>query len=474
MAKYTGFLEYTREDAPKRAIKARIRDFQEFEQRLPEDHVKNQAARCMDCGVPSCHAFGCPTQNRIPDWNDLVYSNQWKLALDVLHSTDNFPEFTGRVCPAPCEASCTLAINQPAVTIRQIELAIVERGWKEGWIEPEPASFKTGKKVAVIGSGPAGLAAAQNIARKGHEVVVFEKADRIGGLLRYGIPDFKLEKWLIDQRMEQMRKEGVIFEAGVEAGTDISVRYLQRTFDAIVIAAGATIPRDLPVPGRELDGVHFAMNFLTQQNKKNAKDEIDPAEEISAKGKHVIVIGGGDTGSDCVGTSIRQGAKKITQIELLPKPPQERQAYNPWPTWPQVLRTSSSHEEGCDRQWSIMTKELIGRNRVEKIKAARLEWSTPDRNGRSQFKEIAGSEFMLKADLVLLAMGFLHVEHGPLIKDFELKTNEQGNIITNTHLMTSVPGIFAAGDSAMGASLVVKAIHQGREAARGVDEYLEG
>jgi len=474
MAKHTGFLEYSREDAPKRPVRERIRDFREFEQRLPQDHLIRQAARCMDCGVPSCHAFGCPTQNRIPDWNDLVYRNQWQLALEVLHSTDNFPEFTGRVCPAPCEAACTLAINQPAVSIRQIELAIVERGWREGWIKPEPATFRTGKKVAVIGSGPAGLAAAQNIARNGHEVVVFEKSDRIGGLLRYGIPDFKLEKKLIDQRMEQMRQEGVIFEAGVEAGVDISVRYLQRTFDAIVIAAGATIPRDLTVPGRELDGVHFAMSFLTQQNRKNAGDEIDPKTEITAKGKHVIVIGGGDTGSDCVGTSIRQGAEKVTQIELLPMPPTQRDAYNPWPTWPQVLRTSSSQEEGCDRQWSIMTKEFIGGNHVKEIKAVRLEWSEPDSNGRRQFKEIRGSEFSLKADLVLLAMGFVHVEHGPLVKDFDLKTDDRGNIVTDSKLLTSEPGVFAAGDSTMGASLVVKAIHQGRKVAGGVDEYLEG
>jgi glutamate synthase (NADPH) small chain len=473
MAKPTGFIEFTREDAPKKPINVRIQDYREFEDRLPDERLTNQAARCMDCGVPSCHSYGCPTQNRIPDWNDLVYRDQWKMALEVLHSTDNFPEFTGRVCPAPCEAACTLGINQPAVTIRNIELQIIEKGWEEGWVVPQALTVSSGKKVAVIGSGPAGLSAAQNIARKGHKVVVFEKADRIGGLLRYGIPDFKLEKSVIDRRLEQMEKEGVRFEAGVDVGRDISVRYLKRTFDAVVIAAGSTIPRDLPVPGRDLDGVHFAMEFLTQQNMRNAGDKMNKATAICATNKHVVVIGGGDTGSDCVGTSTRQGAKSITQIELLPKPPENREENNPWPTWPNILRTSSSHQEGCDRDWSILIKEFVGSNgKVKALKAARLEWTKPENGGRPEFKEIPKSGYEIKADLVLLAMGFIHVEHGPLVKDFELDLNERGDIITDAKLQTSVPGVFAAGDAAMGASLVVRAIHQGRVVADGVDEFL--
>lgn len=475
MAKSTGFMEYTREDAPKRPSSIRIHDYREFEERLPKERLVNQAARCMDCGVPSCHVYGCPTQNRIPDWNDLVYRDKWKLALDVLHSTDNFPEFTGRVCPAPCEAACTLSINQPAVTIRNIELQIVERGWEEGWVVPEPAAVKTGKKVAVIGSGPAGLAAAQNIARKGHNVTVFEKADRIGGLLRYGIPDFKLEKNIIDRRLKQMEAEGVNFETSVDVGRDISVRYLQRTFDAVVITAGSTIPRDLPIKGRDLDGVHYAMDFLIQQNKRNAGDKINPKDAILATDKNVVVIGGGDTGSDCVGTSNRQGAKSVTQIELLSKPPKDRNEDNPWPTWPLVMRTSSSHSEGCKRDWSILTKEIYGKNnKVEGLRTVRLEWTKPQNGERPAFKEIPKSEFDIKADLVLLAMGFIHVEQGPLVKDFGLELNSRGDIVTDAKLKTVVPGVFAAGDAATGASLVVRAIHQGRIVADSVDEYLAG
>ncbi len=472
MAKPTGFIEYQREDAPKRLVHQRIHDFREFEELLSKDRAMKQAARCMDCGVPSCHTFGCPTQNRIPDWNDLVYQNQWQMALDILHSTDNFPEFTGRVCPAPCEAACTLGINQPAVTIRQIEMQIIERGWEEGWIVPQPASFKTNKRVAVIGSGPAGLAAAQQIARKGHKVILFEKADRVGGLLRYGIPDFKLGKHIIDRRLEQMSREGIIFETGVHVGVDISVRYLQRSFDAVVITAGSTIPRDLEVPGRDLKGIHYAMEFLTQQNKLNAGDNIPPVQRISAKDKHVLIIGGGDTGSDCIGTSIRQKARDVKQIEILPKPPLERTPENPWPTWPNTLRTSSSQEEGCERGWSIMTKEFSGNEIVESVRAVRLKWSKPDKNGRRSFKEIPGSEFEIKADLVLLAMGFIHVEHGSLVKDYHIDCDPRGNIIVDSNQMTTVPGVFAAGDCVMGASLVVRAIHQGRKVAEGVDNYL--
>jgi glutamate synthase (NADPH/NADH) small chain len=473
MAKHSGFLEYDREDVTKLPVAERIRSFKEFEQNLPEDRLKQQASRCMDCGIPHCHTFGCPVKNRIPDWNDLVYRSHWKKALELLQSTDNFPEFTGRICPAPCETACTLAINQKAVSIRQIELQIVERGWKEGWIQPEPASYKSGKKVAIIGSGPAGLAAAQVLARYGHEVIVFERANRIGGLLRYGIPDFKLEKWVIDRRLEQMKAEGVTFETSVEAGNDLSVKYMQRSFDAIVIAGGATAPRDLQVPGRQMQGIHFAMDFLTQQNKRVAGDSIADEALITAEDKHVIVLGGGDTGSDCVGTSKRQGARTITQIELLPMPPHDRAPENPWPTWPTILRTSSSHEEGCERLWSFSAKEALGENgKVKALKFAKLDWSEKDASGRPKPKEVCDSEVERKADLVLLAMGFVHVEHGPLVDEAGLKIDNRGNIVVDANLMTSAPGIFAAGDSVMGASLVVRALHHGRKAAEGVERYL--
>ncbi len=473
MAKPTGFLEYEREDAPKRLVHQRIKDFREFEQLLPPDKLHQQAARCMDCGVPSCHAYGCPVENRIPDFNDLVYRDHWRRALDILHSTNNFPEITGRVCPAPCEAACTLNINLQPVNIKHIELQIIERGFREGWVVPQPSPFKTGKRAAVIGSGPAGLAAAQQLARLGHEVVLFERSERIGGLLRLGIPDFKLEKTIIDRRLEQMRAEGVIFEPGIEAGTDVSVRYLQRSFDAVLIAAGAGKPRDLDVPGRELAGIHFAMDFLTQQNRVTAGDPA-PRNLISAAGKHVVVIGGGDTGSDCVGTAIRQGARSVLQIELLPKPPLKRTPQNPWPEWPNVLRTSSSHMEGCERDWAVMTKGFVGRNgRVTALKAVRLDWRR-DEKGRFQPHEIAGSEFQIKADLVLLAMGFLHTEHGPLVHDFGLKLDNRGNIVVDRNYMTSAAGVFAAGDAVRGASLVVHAIFQGRQAAEGVHRFLEG
>ncbi len=472
MGKPTGFLEYERKDPPKRPVEERIKDFREVEQLLPIEELEIQAARCMDCGVPYCHSFGCPLSNRIPDWNDMVYRGLWKRALDLLHSTNNLPEITGRVCPAPCEAACTLSINQPSVTIRHIELQIVERGWKEGWIVPETPPYRTGKRVAVIGSGPAGLAAAQQLARAGHEAVLFEKSDRIGGILRYGIPDFKLEKWVIDRRMEQMKEEGVIFETEVNAGIDLSTHYLSRSFDAVVLTTGAGVPRDLKVPGRELKGIHFAMEFLTQQNHRVAGDPIPTEEEILAKDKKVVVIGGGDTGADCVGTSRRQGAKSIVQIELLPQPPKERPVNNPWPTWPQILRTSSSHEEGCERMWSILTKEFIGENgRVKGLRCVKLDWKT-DESGKMSFTEIPNSEFILEADLVLLAMGFLHTEHGPLVEGFGLETDDRGNIKVDHNLMTNVPGVFAAGDTVLGASLVVRAISLGRKVAASVDEYL--
>jgi len=474
MGKPTGFLEYPREAPPYRPVEERIGDYQEVETSLPVDRLEIQAARCMDCGIPYCHVYGCPVKNRIPEWNEMVYRKHWRKALDLLHDTCNLPEITGRVCPAPCEAACTLDINTPPVTIRHIELQIVEMGWREGWIVPEPAPFKTGKKVAVVGSGPAGMAAAQQAARAGHEVILFERAPKIGGLLRYGIPDFKLEKWVIDRRMEQMKDEGVVFETGANAGTDLSVKYLKRTFDAIVLTAGATVPRDLRIPGREFPGIHFAMDFLNEQNRRVGGEIAGKNGEITARGKRVVVIGGGDTGSDCVGTGNRQGAASIHQLELLPKPPPERPLMNPWPTWPQIMRTSSSQQEGCERMWSVSTKEFIGDpSGVKRLRCVLLEWSAPDRSGRSGFREIPGSEFELEADLVLLAMGFVHVEHGPLVQGLGLAVDERGNLKVDSDLMTSVPGIFAAGDAVLGASLVVRAIDSGRLAAAGVNRFLQ-
>ncbi len=474
MGKPTGFLQFERQDPPKRLIEERVHDYQEIEERLPVRALETQAARCMDCGVPFCHAFGCPVKNLIPDWNDMVYKRQWQRALDLLHATNNLPEVTGRVCPAPCEAACTLAIVQPAVSIKQIELQIIERGFERGWVQPEPAPVKSGKKVAIIGSGPTGLAAAQQLARQGHEVVVFEKADRVGGILRYGIPDFKLEKWVIDRRLEQMRAEGVVFETNVEAGVDVSPRYLRRTFDAILIAAGARVPRDLKLPGRDLDGIHYAMRFLTQQNRRNAGEIIPPDDAISAAGKNIVVIGGGDTGADCIGTSRRQGAKEIVQIELLPEPPKSRPPDNPWPTWPRTLRSSSSHEEGCERLWSIGAKEFLGEGRkLTGLRCVRLEWTEPDEAGRATFKEITGSEFIIQADLALLAMGFVRIEHGPLIEHFGLEVTDRGALKVDPNHMTAASGVFAAGDSVLGASLVVRAIALGREGASSIGRFLQ-
>jgi len=464
MAKTTGFIEYQRCEPGKRDKAERIHDFLEFELPLPAEQLTQQAARCMDCGVPHCHAFGCPLLNRIPDWNEMVYRGQWRRALDLLHSTNNFPEFTGRICPAPCETACTLMILQEPVTIRHIEYQIVERGWQEGWITPQPPASKSGKRVAVVGSGPAGLAAAQQLARQGHEVIVFERDDRIGGILRYGIPDFKLDKSVIDRRLEQMKAEGVIFETNVTAGEDLSVRYMQRSFDAIVLALGAAMPRDLPIPGREWTGIHFAMDFLKGQNR-----ELNGAagSTICARDKRVVVLGGGDTGSDFVGTSLRQGARQVIQVELLPKPPQQRGVDNPWPTWPNILRTSSSQEEGCERLWSVATREFVGENgRLAGLKVVDLQW-----RGR-ECMEVRGSERLLEADLALLAMGFVHVEHGPLVQEAGLCLDQRGNISVDENAMTCVPGIFAAGDAVQGASLVVRAMYQGRRAAEGVERYL--
>ncbi len=473
MGKPNDFMRYEREEPAKRPVEERIRDHREFADRLAPEPLRRQAARCMDCGIPFCHQYGCPVKNLIPDWNEMVYRNHGRRALDLLHSTNNLPEVTGRLCPAPCEPACTLAINEPPVLIKQIELEIVEAGWEQGWIRPFRAPAPSGKKVAVIGSGPAGISAAQQLARFGHQVVVFEKADRAGGLLRYGIPDFKMEKWVLDRRIEQMEAEGVVFENGVDAGVDVSARYLQRSFDVVLIAVGAGVPRDLDVPGRELNGILPAMDFLTQQNRRNAGQRLPDGEEISAQGKDVVVIGGGDTGSDCVGTARRQGAREIVQIELLPRPPDERNEENPWPTWPAVFTTSSSQAEGCTRLWSRATKRFSGEDgAVKTLHGIELKWSQAGAGKPPAFTEVPGSEFELKADLVLLAMGFLHPEKGPLVTDLGLETDGRGNFRVDARRATSAPGVFACGDTVLGASLIVRAIDSGRCAAASIDRHL--
>ena len=474
MADPKGFLRYTRETAPYRPVEERKRDWLEVHTHMPPERLQKQAARCMDCGVPFCH-LGCPLGNIIPDWNDLVYRNKWHEALRRLHATNNFPEFTGRLCPAPCETACVLGINQPAVTIKQIEEHIIEYGFEKGWVQPEPPPVRTGKRVAVVGSGPAGLAAAQQLNRAGHWVTVFERADRIGGLLRYGIPDFKLDKKILDRRLQLMEAEGIDFQPGVNVGVDVTAKELLAAFDAVVLTGGSTIPRDLKVPGRELKGIHFAMEYLTQQNRVNAGDDIPPEQRITAEGKRVVIIGGGDTGADCLGTVIRQGAKEVYQIELMPKPPLERdELTQPWPTYPMILRTSSAHEEGGIREWSINTKWFEGdeHGNVKRLHAVRLEWYT-DSSGRRQFREIPGSEFSLEVDLVLLAMGFLHPQHDGLLDSLGVEYDERGNVKT-IHYATSVPSVFAAGDMRRGQSLIVWAISEGREAAHYVDKYLMG
>ncbi len=474
MGKATGFLEVTREIPGRRPVEDRLKDYRELEGKHPESEMREQASRCMDCGIPFCHT-GCPLGNIIPDWNDLVFRGRWSDAIDRLHSTNNFPEFTGRVCPAPCEEACVLNINSDPVTIKQVEKQIIERAWEEGWVKACPPETRTGKTIAVIGSGPAGLAAAQQLARAGHDVTVFERESRIGGLLRYGIPDFKMEKHLIDRRVEQMEAEGVTFRTLTAVGVDISAEEISAQFDAVMIAAGSTAPRDLDVPGRELKGVHFAMDFLPQQNKVVAGDEVP--EQIMATDKHVVIIGGGDTGSDCLGTSNRHGAAAVNQFELLPQPPEGRgEGVAPWPYWPMILRTSSSHEEGVERQWSINTKKLTGdaEGNVKELHGVRLEWTPPEEEGgRPQMKEVPGSEFVMKADLVLLAMGFLGPEK-PLLSQFGVDLDGRGNVVADSDYATSVPGVFACGDARRGQSLVVWAIWEGREAARGVDAFLMG
>ncbi len=477
MGKITGFLEIDRHDRSYEPPAARLKTWREFTRALPPKEVSLQAARCMNCGIPYCHN-GCPVNNLIPDWNDLVYQDQWKTALYTLHSTNNFPEFTGRICPAPCEAACTLNIDDNSVTIKTIECQIVDRGWDEGWIVPEPPAVRTGKSVAVIGSGPAGLACAQQLARAGHAVTVFEKSDRIGGLLRYGIPDFKMEKSLIDRRIAQMEAEGVVFRPGVHVGGVVSVDQLRAAHDVVVLAGGAEWPRDLDLPPHNFSGVHFAMEFLTQQNKRVAGDDEDiaaPLGAISAAGKHVVVIGGGDTGSDCIGTSNRQGAASVVQLEIMPEPPARENKALTWPDWPLKLRTSSSQEEGCERDFAVATKRALGSDgRIEGLECVRLEWTAgPD--GRMRMTEVTGSEFTLKADLVLLAMGFLGPHHDGLLEQAAVELDPRGNVAAKvTDYKTSVDAIHACGDMRRGQSLVVWAIREGRQCARAVDEALMG
>jgi glutamate synthase (NADPH/NADH) small chain len=473
MGKPTGFLEFDRELPGKRDPKKRINDYKEMYIDFEDEKTNQQAARCMDCGIPFCHT-GCPLGNIIPEFNDAVYNEDWEQAIDILHSTNNFPEFTGRICPAPCEASCVLGINKPPVAIELIEKTIIEKAFSLGLVKPQKPEFRSGKKVAVVGSGPAGLAAASQLNKAGHTVIVFERSDRIGGLLRYGIPDFKLEKEIIDRRLEIMEAEGITFKTGVNIGVDLPFYTLINEVDAVVLCGGSTLPRDLNIRGRELKGVHFAMDFLSQQNKRVAGDTISEDISISAEGKHVIVIGGGDTGSDCVGTSNRHKAKSVTQIELLAKPPATRSEGDPWPKYPMVLRTSTSHEEGVDRQWSILTKEFIsdGNGNVQALRIVDIQWEI-GYTGKPEFKEIEGSERDLPCDLALLAIGFVHGETEDIRSKVDIEMDTRGNVNTKNY-QTNIENVFAAGDMRRGQSLVVWAITEGREAARAVDEYLMG
>jgi glutamate synthase (NADPH/NADH) small chain len=467
MGKTTGFMEYSRELAPRRPVLERVNDWFEIYQDFPEANLREQGARCMDCGVPFCQS-GCPVNNIIPDWNDLVYGGRWKEALRQLHATNNFPEFTGRICPAPCEAACVLGINQPPVTIKQIEKNIVERGFAEGWIRPEPPKVRTGKKVAIVGSGPAGLAAAQQLCRAGHGVTVYEKADRIGGLLRYGIPHFKMEAAVLDRRLEQMITEGVKFVPNAHVGVCVSVEELRREFDAIVLAGGAEQPRDLKVPGRELKGIHFAMEFLPQQNRRCAGDTVDPSFEILASGKRVVIIGGGDTGADCLGTSHRQKPLSVHQFEIMPMPPLERSPQTPWPMWPMQLRVEGAHEEGGVREWAVATAKFSGdeSGHVKQLHGVRV-------GPPPGFEPISDSEFTLAVDLVLIAMGFSGPVRDGMIEQFGVALDSRGNVVADGNYMSSVPGVFAAGDMRRGQSLVVWAIAEGRKAAAGVNRYLQ-
>ena len=473
MGKVTGFIEIQRKKHPTRSVEERVRDWREVYLSSSVPDLQGQGARCMDCGIPFCHQ-GCPLGNLIPDWNDLVYRDRWRTAIDRLHATNNFPEFTGRLCPAPCEGACVLGINDDPVTIKDIEVAIIDRAFQEGWVEPQPPDTRTFKKVAVVGSGPAGLAAADQLNRAGHSVTVFEKSDRIGGLLRYGIPEFKMEKRVLDRRLSLMETEGVIFRTGIDIGRDVPMEKLRRDYDAVLLAAGAGQPRDLPVPGRELTGIHFAMEYLTLQNRRNEGDFIPESAFISAEGKHVIIIGGGDTGADCLGTAHRQGARSVHQLELLPQPPDTRAAANPWPLWPNVFRVSSAHEEGGERMYQMATDRFSddGQGRVKTLHGHRVEMVTA--GGRTEFKAVPGSDFTLKADLVLLAMGFLGPETNGMLTSLGVTMTERGNVWRDEKWMTSVPGVFACGDMQRGQSLIVWAIAEGRSAARGIDQFLMG
>jgi glutamate synthase (NADPH/NADH) small chain len=480
MGKPTGFIEFARSKPPSRPVTERLGDYRHVYRAYPVEDLTRQAARCMDCGIPFCHQ-GCPLGNLIPDWNDLVYKNNWRSAIERLHQTNNFPEFTGLLCPAPCEGSCVLGINKDPVTIKSIELSIVDRAFDEGWIVPEPPVTRTWKKVAVVGSGPAGLAAAAQLNRAGHSVTVFEKSDRVGGLLRYGIPEFKMEKRVLDRRLDLMTAEGVVFRTGMNVGEDVTAHDLQRDFDAILLAGGAGHPRDLNVPGRQLRGVHFAMEFLTQQNRRNARatDDTDNADQIlsiqepiTAAGKHVVIIGGGDTGADCLGTVHRQGAASVSQLELLPQPPTQRAEDNPWPLWPNIFRTSSAHEEGGDRVYAVATTELTGdaSGQVQALHGHKV--SRVVANGRTSFEPLADSAFEMRADLVLLAMGFVGPEKTRLLADLDVQMNDRGTVARDDQWMTNVPGVFAAGDMQRGQSLIVWAIDDGRRAAAAIDTYL--
>lgn len=472
MGKVTGFVEFKRAKQPYRPVKERIKDWKQVMLPYPDDDLKKQGARCMDCGIPFCHQ-GCPLGNIIPDWNDLIFRGRWEEAINRLHETNNFPEFTGTLCPAPCEGACVLGINDDPVTIRAIELATIDHAWQEGWVKPLPPKVETGKKVAVVGSGPAGMAAAQQLRRAGHKVTLLERDDRIGGLMRYGIPEFKMEKNVLDKRVEQMRAEGVEFRTNAHVGVNVSVDELKQQFDAVVLTGGACDARDLKVPGRELKGVYQAMHYLPQQNRFVAGDKIADDVRIDAKGKHVIIIGGGDTGADCLGTANRQGAASVHQLEIMPRPPETRAANNPWPQWPTIYRVASAHEEGVERVYAVSTKRFIGENgKLTALELVKVEMAME--NGKPSLKEIAGSEFTLKAELVFLAMGFVGPEKPGMLEQLGVKLTERGNVWRDANWMTSVKGVFAAGDMQRGQSLIVWAIAEGRSAARGVDQFLMG
>lgn len=472
MGKPDGFLEINRETPTRRSVEERLHDYKEVYQPFPELKLMDQGARCMDCGIPFCHT-GCPLGNIIPDWNDLVYRGRWQEAIRRLHATNNFPEFTGRLCPAPCEEACVLGINAPPVTIKNIEQSIIEKAFAEGWVVAEPPERRTGKRVAIVGSGPAGLAAAQQLNRAGHWVTVFERADRIGGLMRYGIPEFKMEKSILDRRLAIMEEEGIVFKTNANVGVNVKVADLQRDFDAVVLAGGATLARDLPIPGRELQGIYQAMEYLPLQNRRCLGDEIPEENFITSKDMDVVIIGGGDTGADCLGTAHRQGARSITQLELLPKPPEKRDITMPWPFWPQILRTSSAHEEGGERDWSVSTKAFLGSDgKLEKLHCVRLEWVNA--NGRMQMQEVAGSDFYIPAQRVYLAMGFVSPETKGMLEQLGVQLDMRSNVKGDDNYATNVPSVFTCGDMRRGQSLIVWAIWEGRECAVGVDRFLMG